>query len=311
MTRVFVFEFTSSRPIGSQDAAGAALNAEGEAMRTAALDDFGQIPGVVAFTTDRVSDEEAAFRKAAGSADWSLVIAPEFNDILLDRCRWVQEEHGRLLGPPPDIVRLCSDKLALASHWATRGVPTPPTFPITETTSPPGAEWIVKPRFGAGSQDTSLNGALRPGGLVGPMIVQPYVAGLAASVAFLCGPRHRVALIATEQLLSSDGHFHYLGGRLPLDEKRARRAGAIADRAIATIPNLCGYVSVDVLLGADGRDWAIEINPRLTTSYIGLRALATTNLAEAMLRIAQGLDPPSLGWRGGVIEFSASGRTSV
>ena len=40
---------------------------------------------------------------------------------------------------------------------------------------------------------------------------------------------------------------------------------------------------------ADGsRDYAIEINPRLTTSYVGLRALAEFNIAEAMLRAATG-----------------------
>ena len=53
------------------------------------------------------------------------------------------------------------------------------------------------------------------------------------------------------------------------------------------MPGLSGYVGVDVVLGNDGRDWAIEINPRLTTSYVGLRALAGFNLAEAMLAVAR------------------------
>jgi len=308
MTRVFVFEFTSSSPIASADALGAALNAEGQAMRAAALADFACIPGVESFTIDPTADEEAAFRAAARAADWSLVIAPEFDDILLNRCRWVHEENGKLLGPSPETVRLCGDKLALANHWNAQGVPTPPTFAIDESSSPPDPAWIVKPRFGAGSQDTSVNGPLRPGGQFGPMIVQPFITGQAASVAFLSGPRQRLALPATEQLLSSDGRFHYLGGRLPLPEARASRAVAIARQAIQTIPNLHGYVGVDVLLGDDGRDWAIEINPRLTTSYIGLRAFAATNLAEAMLRIAEGNDPPPLRWRNGTVQFTASGQ---
>ena len=32
-------------------------------------------------------------------------------------------------------------------------------------------------------------------------------------------------------------------------------------------------------------DRVIEINPRLTTSYVGLRALARFNLAEALLAV--------------------------
>ena len=65
------------------------------------------------------------------------------------------------------------------------------------------------------------------------------------------------------------------------------------------MPGLLGYVGVDLVLGdaADGsRDYAIEINPRLTTSYVGLRALADFNIAEAMLRAANGprLEPPEV-----------------
>jgi hypothetical protein len=48
---------------------------------------------------------------------------------------------------------------------------------------------------------------------------------------------------------------------------------------------------VDLVLGdaADGsRDFAIEINPRLTTSYLGLRALARGSLAAALLRAVRG-----------------------
>ena len=55
------------------------------------------------------------------------------------------------------------------------------------------------------------------------------------------------------------------------------------------ISGLWGFVGVDLILGADaeGReDLAIEINPRLTTSYVGLRALLHGNLAGLMLRHA-------------------------
>ncbi|MFL5341148.1 MAG: hypothetical protein ACJ8F7_13455, partial [Gemmataceae bacterium] len=51
----------------------------------------------------------------------------------------------------------------------------------------------------------------------------------------------------------------------------------------------------------------IEINPRLTTSYIGLRELAETNLAEVMLRLAEGREPPPIRWRPGTVEFTSDG----
>ena len=75
------------------------------------------------------------------------------------------------------------------------------------------------------------------------------------------------------------------------------------------MPNCFGYAGVDVVLGDDGRDWVIEINPRLTTSYIGLRALAETNLVEVMLRVAEDREPPPIVWRPGTVEFTPDGQT--
>jgi predicted ATP-grasp superfamily ATP-dependent carboligase len=71
---------------------------------------------------------------------------------------------------------------------------------------------------------------------------------------------------------------------------------------------------VDLVLGdaADGsRDWAMEINPRLTTSYLGLRTLATTNLAEAMLRVVRGEPISEPRWRRGTVRFQADGTVAV
>jgi predicted ATP-grasp superfamily ATP-dependent carboligase len=73
---------------------------------------------------------------------------------------------------------------------------------------------------------------------------------------------------------------------------------------------LSGYVGVDLILGnaADGsKDIAIEINPRLTTSYVGLRALARFNLAEAMLALALGQQLPEITWHSGIVRFLADG----
>jgi predicted ATP-grasp superfamily ATP-dependent carboligase len=304
MLRVFVYEFTcAAAPSGI----AAPLCAEGEAMLSAALADFGRVSGIEAFAIRSEADKPAAFRSAARRADWSLVIAPEFDGLLEQRCRWALEAGSRLLGPSPETVALCADKLALARHWLSNGVHTPPTITLEERPTKL-TQWIVKPRFGAGSLDTVLNGELKSTSEIGPMIVQPFLSGRAASVAFLCGPAARLALPPAEQILSADGRFRYLGGRLPLPADLASRAVTLAWQAIDRVPGLCGYIGVDLVLGDDGRDWAIEINPRLTTSYIGLRALAESNLAEAMLEIAAGAELRPLRWRSGTVEFSAQGQ---
>jgi hypothetical protein len=291
-------------------------------MVTAVCEDLAACPGVEPITVpdNLPADEElGSFRRLCQTCAWTLVIAPETNGILLDRSRLVEEEGGRLLGPTSEAVELAGDKWRLARHLAQHHIPTP-VCELLEAEREPALAFplVCKPRDGAGSQLTfrtrtgdELVSALetaRAEAFAGQMIVQPFVAGLAASVAFLIGPGTRLALPAAEQRLSDDGRFRYLGGRLPLPPELDERARHLADRAVAVVPGLRGYVGVDLVLGptADA-DVVIEINPRLTTSYIGLRALAQQSLAAAILTVAGGGASPPLTWHQQALAFSAGG----
>ena len=63
---------------------------------------------------------------------------------------------------------------------------------------------------------------------------------------------------------------------------RDGRWARLADRVAAAIPGLWGYVGVDLLLTPAG-PVVLEINPRLTTSYCGLRAALGINTAALVL----------------------------
>jgi predicted ATP-grasp superfamily ATP-dependent carboligase len=79
--------------------------------------------------------------------------------------------------------------------------------------------------------------------------------------------------------------------------------------AARALPEARGYIGVDLVLGkaADGsRDYVIEINPRLTTSYIGLRAASQMNLAAAMVDACRGRRP-DLCFDHSPLEFDADG----
>jgi predicted ATP-grasp superfamily ATP-dependent carboligase len=332
---VFVYEYACA------SGAAAALRYEGQAMLRALVEDFSALPGMASSTLIhqdlsippglppsctvircRGREEKPVFFRLARAADWTIVIAPEFDEILLTRCRWVEEAGGRLLGPSSAAVALTGDKIACAAFLRVQGIPTPICVPIGPGADVPRGCYpaVLKPRHGAGSQATFLverpddlpscwNQA-RAEGWTGETILQPFVPGAAASVALVMGQGSLTALLPAAQVLSADGRFRYLGGRVPLAPALAQRCVGLAQRAAASVPGLRGYVGVDLVLGSaeDGsNDSIIEINPRLTTSYVGLRALAQANLAGFLLQAMAGADLPPPVWRNGTVGFSPNG----
>lgn len=319
--RVFIYEYLVAHGLGRNPADPLhPMYREGRAMLDAVASDFRRLPDVEVETLTHTGEEDdPEIFHAAQRCDWSLIIAPELGGEL-ERCCWsVWQAGGKLLGPSAEAVRLTSDKLALADHWRRHGVPTP----ATTNREPTPCELfpvVWKPRDGAGSTATFVlrdvldvgraRAHLAADGHTNPMILQELVPGQAASVAILCGPAGNVAMPPAFQLLSDDGRFKFLGGEIPLPPELAARAVRLGTRATECVPGLTGYVGVDLVLGdaADGSaDFAIEINPRMTTSYVGLRALAGFNLAEALLRVAAGEPSGELKWNSGRVRFTPDG----
>lgn len=309
--RVFVYEYLVALGIGRDPGDPFhPMYREGLAMRNAVAEDFARIPGVEVVALPHTVDEdnEDQIERIAARCDWSIIIAPELSGEL-ERCCWsVWNSGGRLLGSGPAAIRLTSDKLALAEHWRSRSIPTPAT---TDRNPTPCENFPVvwKPRDGAGSTATFLlknaldvaraEASLLSDEFSSPMILQEFVPGVAASVSFLAGPNARIPLLPAFQNLSPDGRFKYLGGELPIPTDLSARVLRLATRAIDCVPDLFGYIGVDVVLGeaADGsQDVVIEINPRFTTSYVGLRTAAAFNLAEALLATFTETRPQQLQW---------------
>lgn len=293
-------------------------------MLRAVVEDFAEVAEVVVlaapwFDTSLPaevvrSSDATAYRRLASSADGTLAIAPEFDGILERLCGATREAGGRWLGCSAESIRLAADKLALAEWWRGRGVPTPQTALLRSNASCRFPA-VLKPRFGAGSQATlRIDGAERWDAAVRTFLaeagddeglVQDYAPGMPASVAFLCGPGGSAAMLPTEQRLSADGRFRYLGGRVPLPPPLSERAIALATRAIEGIAGLNGWVGVDLVLGENSDDdRAVEINPRLTTSYIGLRRLVRGSLADAWLMADRG-ETPKFAWTNAGLTFDA------
>lgn len=280
-------------------------------------------------TVADAGEERRQFDRLAKSSDATLVIAPETDGHLVRRVRRVESLGTRTLNCSSDAIELCGDKLRLAGHLERCELATIPTAPadwsLHQPPPSPHEAWVIKPRDGAGSWLTfRIQGSSRDewhraarayeqARVPHKALIQPFVAGQPLSVGCLghSGGEVEVFPIA-RQRLSND--FEYLGGSIPADIPDASETEIrnLVHSACATIPGLSGYIGFDLLLPeADpSKPLIVEINPRLTTSYVGYRLLSTNNLAERWLRLA-GLIPNSNpsppAWPSARIEFDSNG----
>ena len=233
--------------------------------------------------------EGQVFRKLLGEVDHVLIIAPETAGILAQRCRLVRASDAVSWNCSPDAIELCGDKLRLSHDLLSRGISTPVTSLVDFTKIPQldSGPIVLKPRDGAGSSLTFLIKnlaefhaaalAYEHSGMTDHCICQPYHAGRALSVGvnISLDGRQLECLPVAEQRLSDEGRFQYLGGRMPADlpEASASAIRQLVLQSCRSIDGLAGYVGVDLVLSPEGIPTIVEINPRLTTSYIGYRQL--------------------------------------
>lgn len=289
---------------------------EGGAMLTAIVRDLASLPDVEVLTTwdqtvgespfhgvpqvtcESVSSPEEEHRRISSLADIAnvgLVIAPEFGGLLKQRCRDLREMQLPLLNAAPGALQLCADKLELYRRLESQRIPTIPTEPIGPAL--PWPKCVVKLRDGAGSTDMSLvtapeQFARRLGEVPRERyVVQPFIPGRNLSIAGLFQRGRLIKLLpVAEQRLSDDGTFQYRGGIVPAPGIAAGVLDAIAElieATVAAVDGLHGYIGFDLLLtGApQTRPVLVEINPRLTTSWIGYRDLFGPALVRALCQL--------------------------
>jgi predicted ATP-grasp superfamily ATP-dependent carboligase len=277
--------------------------AEGRAMRRALAADFASVGAgarVVVTLDDRFAPDDGPWttvpiepgsfperlQDLARRADYTVLVAPETTGLLERLTVVIEEAGGRVLGSTAAAVALAADKSALAGWFDEKMVPTPPSRIIDPRGGLP-ADWtsypaVLKPIDGAGSVDTfrldgpsSLPAAARS---MPAALLQPLVPGVAMSASFLVPSRGEARLIATGRQVMAvrDGRFAYEGGMIPV---ACPDAHAVLRRAVESVEGLGGFVGVDFLWDEDRREATVlEINPRATTSVVGLCRIAPPGL---------------------------------
>lgn len=240
---------------------------------------------------------QASVDESIRLSDATWPIAPETGGILEAISRRVLRAGRTLLGSSPEAVHVAASKLTTARSLQRAGVPVVPTFRPDEQPEPAGHRWIVKPDDGCGCEDVRVFPEL--GVAVGwiasrvdpqRFVLQPYVPGEPLSLSALASDGIALLLSVNRQRIAvHEGSFLYQGSvvnALPDTDDRFQR---LAQDIVAAIPGLWGYFGVDLILSRDG-PLVVDVNPRLTTSYSGLRRGLGINPASMVLTALRGGD---------------------
>jgi len=292
-----------------------------------------QIPPIEMETISTRQTEKLAFERLACQADATLVIAPETNGILAERVGRIREIGAKSLNCTPAAIELCGDKLRLSDLLMSKGIETIPTTAI-DFNDPLPSEWagkscVIKPRDGAGSWLTfairtlDANAWLKIGiefhkaCAADRAILQPWIPGRAMSVGCICHPSGEVDLLPVA-CQNQGANFCYQGGTIPADisSDRVIEIQQLVRSTCRWIPGLQGYVGIDLVV-PDLMSYPpvlVEINPRLTTSYVGYRQLCQQNLARYLLhafdtnsRTRTDEESDRRLWAPGPIQFDSAG----
>jgi len=255
---------------------------------------------------DSGSNDDQCFAQMVKESDAAFLIAPE-TDGRLEAITAAVERCGKLVvGSSAAAVKAAADKMLTYRLLKVRDIPTPTTIrlrPADDLASIGrrlGYPAVVKPIDGVGChgvfiirQSSELEQTIAAARRTAPgaaLIAQPYIDGVHASVSFLTDGSRSLPLTLNLQEIRGRSRLRYHGGSAPFDHPLRALAFRRAEEVVQAIPGLKGYVGIDLVL-TDHDAVVIEVNPRLTTSYVGVRQVLRHNPAALILDAVTGTLP--------------------
>jgi len=222
-----------------------------------------------------------------GETDAFWPIAPETDGAMERFCHMAKERDVVLLASTPEAIRIMTSKRATAALLSEGGVTVVPCYSAGGDLPSAQEGWVVKPDDGAGAEDTRyLQDPGEARGWLGNHpghIAQPYMEGEVASLSLLCRAGEASLLACNRQRITiTHGDIRVQAIEVGGMEERREEFSALGDSIAALLPGLWGYNEVDVICGTEGLT-VLEINPRLTTSYVGLSESLGVNPAALVL----------------------------
>ncbi|MHA1508907.1 MAG: ATP-grasp domain-containing protein [Promethearchaeota archaeon] len=256
------------------------------------------------------------------NSNYCFVIAPEFSNVLYNLTKIVKKNKKRLLSIDLNGVKIGASKLETYKFFIANGINTPQSYRIPfkgrlldidfilQKCDQLNSPIVIKPDDGAGSESIFYfekkedvlhffeysNKKFDPNR---KYILQEYIEGDPMSVSIIndlplektSENNPKILSINAQNLqirdLTTDSV--YLGGSTPVDQFEQLKTQIDDLLKCVDLSAFKGYFGIDFVKKADDSLSFIEINPRLTTSYVGIRNVLEINPMELLLNQKKGV----------------------
>ena len=260
-------------------------------QRVNALINTSGLQAVVISPEQNTTDE---FTRLAQHCDAIWPIAPEFDGILQGLCQTVADLNKLLLTSPAQAVAIAGDKWLSYQELKQHHITTVPTRLFIGVNQYEGdcSAWVVKPLDGVGCLDsyilTDRHDFMAMQARSGRYIIQPQLAGQTISLSCLFKHGRAWLLCANQQQFTISKQQYHLAELMVNYTEQLAAYRPLVDAIALALPELWGYVGID-LIETPEQTWVLEINPRLTTSFVGIYEALGLNVAEAVMQLVHGV----------------------
>jgi predicted ATP-grasp superfamily ATP-dependent carboligase len=249
------------------------------------------------------------YKQCLEKANYCFIIAPEFSNILYKLTKIALNYQKNIYSIGLEGINLGASKLKTYKFFKDYNLSTPKTYPIQikdgkinfdfiyEKLEEYHVPFIIKPEDGVGAEsiyyfqskkelELFFSKKVIPLNTNRNYILQEFIQGTDLSVSIINNPledklTNKLSILSiNSQNIGFKGSFgasYYLGGYTPINQYAFVKKKLESLLEKVDLHHFKGIFGIDFVKTLDNEIYFIEINPRLTTSYIGIRNIMNQN----------------------------------
>ena len=245
-----------------------------------------------------VDEHQTLWKQCLDEAEVVLIIAPETGGILANLHRQALLQNKVILGCSVSAIETTSNKLTCFQQLKKHDIAVADTYLASDVANIhfiSDTPYLAKPIDGAGCLDTYVFNTVKELDRYvltlsdfeqEKIVIQPYITGISASLSLFFSDIDVTVLSINEQQIELENNkLTFIACHVNSIIEATfphSQAYKLARQIQIAIPGLWGLVGIDFII-TENSAVIVDINPRVTTAYIGLKSVLKTNPIALLL----------------------------